>query len=273
MDVLGLVIYLLTGATAGYLLHVFLRDASGPTANIIVGSIGALVSILVFQQWMGLYPGGRFAAEIINALLGAGLLLLVFRIGTQSRRNDRPKRPNVSAPETRGATVGSPEPVRSTADLRNSVFLSYRRADSIDVTGRLYDKLVSELGEGTVFKDIDSIPLGSDFRDHIDESLRNCQVFLLVVGRNWKSGVGTGAATRIDDPDDYVRLEVASALRRKIPVIPVLIHGAEIPSISDLPEEMSGIAYRQAIRLRSDPDFHRDAERIVGFLRSHLRQS
>ena len=75
---------------------------------------------------------------------------------------------------------------------------------------------------------------------------------------------------RIDDPRDFIRIEVEAALKRNIPVIPVLVHGAQVPSDETLPESMRGIAYRQAILLRSDPDFHRDADRLVAFLQARL---
>ena len=165
------------------------------------------------------------------------------------------------------------EPEASSTSLRNAVFVSYRRTDSIDITGRIYDKLVADLGRHTVFKDIDSIPLGADFRRHIDESLENCKVFLLVMGRSWKGEPSTSGGHRIDDPRDFIRIEVETALRRNIPVIPVLVQGAEVPSDETLPQSMRDIAYRQAIRVRSDPDFHRDVERIVTFLNLHLRSS
>jgi hypothetical protein len=169
--------------------------------------------------------------------------------------------------------IRTSEPVRPPARLDNAVFVSYRRTDSIDITGRIYDKLVSELGRGAIFKDIDSIPLGSDFRKHIDDSLKNCKAFLLVMGKNWKGEPGASGRDRIDDPRDLIRIEVETALRRNIPVIPVLVQGAEIPSDETLPESMRDIAYRQAIRVRSDPDFHRDVERIALFLKSHLGTS
>jgi len=166
------------------------------------------------------------------------------------------------------------QPYSATASVgstQNAVFVSYRRADSIHVAGRLHDRLTSDLGKSAVFKDIDSIPLGADFRHHIDDSLKSCRVFLLVMGKNWQ-GV-SASKSRIDDPDDLIRIEVETALRRSIPVIPILIDGAPMPDVTQLPKSLQGIAYRQAINVRADPDFHRDVDRLVGFLRSHLRMA
>ena len=170
--------------------------------------------------------------------------------------------------ESRAAARASRQAQQSVSST-GAVFLSYRREDAIDITGRLYDRLTREVGHDAVFKDIDSIPLGSDFRKHIDESLRNCKIFLLIVGKNWLGDLN--GVRRIDDRRDYIRLEVETALLRNIPVIPILVHGALIPNENELPEGMSGIAYRQAIVLRPDPDFHRDADRIVSFVKSQLR--
>ncbi len=152
----------------------------------------------------------------------------------------------------------------------NTVFMSYRRDDAIDVTGRLHDKLVAQFGSGAIFKDIDSIPLGSDFRTHIDQSLRSCKVCLLIVGPRWLGEASGGFSNRIENPRDFVRLEVEVALQRAISVIPILVYGASMPNETSLPESIRGMTYRQAIQLRSDPDFHRDSDRIVSFLKTVL---
>jgi hypothetical protein len=200
------------------------------------------------------------------------LAVVVFAIFRMAYRRDRELRLRedaiVSSTTVPKANRSARAPI---ADLTSTVFLSYRREDSIDLSGRIYDKLSAELGRTTVFKDIDSIPLGVDFRQHIEESLENCRVFLLVMRNNWRGQSLSSKGYRIDDPRDFIRIEVETALRRRIPVIPVLVQGADIPSESELPDGMRGIAYRQAIRVRSDPDFHRDCDRIVTSLRSNLR--
>ncbi|MEO5780209.1 MAG: toll/interleukin-1 receptor domain-containing protein [Arthrobacter oryzae] len=111
----------------------------------------------------------------------------------------------------------------------NKILISYRREDSADVTGRIYDRLIQQFGREAVFMDVDSIPLGVDFRVHLDEQVAKCEVFLAVIGRDWMQHLGSTGRTRLDDPRDFVRIEIESALKRQIPVIPVLVRGASIP--------------------------------------------
>ncbi len=146
------------------------------------------------------------------------------------------------------------------------VFISYRRADSIGVAGRMRDRLVHDLTAEDVFFDIDSIPLGVDFRDHIDRSVSECDVVLVVIGRRWIDITDELGRRRLDDPDDFVRLEVEAALRREIPVIPVLVDGASMPTAGELPETITALAFRNGMPVRVDPDFHPDMNRLIGRL-------
>ena len=115
------------------------------------------------------------------------------------------------------------------------VFISYRRADSADIAGRLYDRLAAHFSEENVFKDVDSIPPGVDFRRHIERMISSCSVFLVLIGKNW---LGTpeaiSARSRLEEARDYVRIEVETALNLNIPVVPVLVQGARIPSEEEL---------------------------------------
>ena len=90
----------------------------------------------------------------------------------------------------------------------NRIFISYRREDSPDVTGRIYDRLVEHFGEKTIFKDVDSIPLGVNFKKYIDEEVGKCQVFLAVIGRDWLSVSDEEGKRRLTNRNDYVRLEI-----------------------------------------------------------------
>src|SRR5947207_13552718 len=101
------------------------------------------------------------------------------------------------------------------------IAISYRREDSLPVAGRLYDRLQQEFGKGRVFMDFDSIPYGVDFRDHIKQMIDDAQVLIALIGPAW-AGKGEGLSRRIDDPADFIRLEIEYAFQRKIPVIPVL---------------------------------------------------
>jgi hypothetical protein len=168
------------------------------------------------------------------------------------------------------------EPVQGAASVprpaaaTGSIFISYRRDDSADIAGRIYDRLVQHFSRDTVFKDVDSIPLGIDFRQHLEGALSQCRVLLAVMGERWS---GTDAATtrrRIDDPSDHVRLELELALARNVPIIPVLVRNFSIPAPDKLPQSLQSLAYRNGINVRPDPDFHGDMDRLIKGIGSHL---
>lgn len=141
-------------------------------------------------------------------------------------------------------------------------FISYRREDSQDVSGRLYDHLVVRWGAERVFKDVDSIPIGMDFREHLTEAVGGCEVMLVVIGPRWVD-VSRDGRRRLEDPLDFVRIEVEAALQRGVPVVPVLVGGASVPAPEELPESLRALAFRQASVLRPDPDFRGDVARII----------
>ena len=143
------------------------------------------------------------------------------------------------------------------------IFVSYRRSDSADIAGRIYDRLVQAFDKSSIFKDVDSIPAGLDFRDVLDDALRKCDVFLAIIGVQWLEARNADGRRRIDDPRDFVRIEVESALERGIPVIPVLVQGTSMPSASVLPLGIRDLAYRNALPVRPDPDFHTDMDRLI----------
>src|SRR4029453_2480998 len=150
---------------------------------------------------------------------------------------------------------------------RNVIAISYRREDTAPITGRIYDRLQAIFSRDQVFMDLDSIPFGVDFRTHISESLNRCHILLVVIGPRWL-GVSPDGSRRIDDPTDFVRLEVAQALARKIKVIPLLIDRTEMPSSSSLPEDLKSLAFRNALRVDSGADFHHHINRLCSSLRS-----
>jgi len=87
------------------------------------------------------------------------------------------------------------------------ILISYRRNDSPDVSGRIYDRLVTQYGKEAVFKDVDSIPLGVDFRTYLDEQVAQCSIFLAVIGRDWIKKKGSRRQSNLEDPKDFVRGE------------------------------------------------------------------
>ncbi|HEY5744134.1 MAG TPA: TIR domain-containing protein [Terrimicrobiaceae bacterium] len=153
------------------------------------------------------------------------------------------------------------------------IFISYRRDDASDVTGRIADVLKSKFGANLVFKDVDSIPLGTDFRHVISEAVGRCDVLLAVIGDDWLQATNETGTRRIDDPDDFVHIEIRAALERDIPVIPVLVEGAKMARDRDLPKRLQSLAFRNAIAVRPDPDFHNDMERLCRALSDVVRKS
>jgi TIR domain/Protein kinase domain len=143
------------------------------------------------------------------------------------------------------------------------VFISYRREDSLHQAGRLYDRLVARFGRRRVFKDVDSIPLGLDFRRVLSERVGECDVLLVLIGDHRLTASGPGGGRRIDDPGDFVRVEIEAALARGIPAIPLLVGIAPMPGPEALPPSLASLAYRNAMAIRPDPDFHRDADRLI----------
>ena len=95
----------------------------------------------------------------------------------------------------------------------SKILISYRREDSADVTGRIYDRLIQQFGQGAIFKDVDSIPFGVDFRIYLDAQVAKCEVFLAVIGRDWMKKRGSKGKSRLEDPGDFVRIEIESALQ------------------------------------------------------------
>jgi hypothetical protein len=142
------------------------------------------------------------------------------------------------------------------------IAISYRRQDSSPVAGRLYDRLQAEFGKGSVFMDFDSIPYGVDFREHIKQTLKRAKVVVAIIGPEWSGGKEL-SIRRIDDPTDFVRLEVASALENGIPIIPVLVNNTPMPEAKNLPPELEGLAFRNGLALDTGIDFHHHADRLI----------
>jgi hypothetical protein len=152
------------------------------------------------------------------------------------------------------------------------IFISYRRTDSADVTGRIFDHLTLHFARDDLFKDVDSIPLGTDFRKSISDAVQSCDVVLAVIGRNWLHSKDRQGNLRLSNPDDFVRIELEAGLERNIPVIPVLVSGADIPEMEELPISLRPLMYRNAILLRPDPDFSGDMQRLIRALTQILKR-
>jgi hypothetical protein len=130
------------------------------------------------------------------------------------------------------------------------IFISYRRDDSSGVAGRLYDRLAAHFGSENLFMDIDVIPLGANFVDFLSQQVAQTEAMLVLIGPRWIGSKDGAGRQRLANPDDFVRVEIEAALQRNIPVIPVLIDGAQMPRPDELPREMAGLSFRQATEVR-----------------------
>lgn len=257
-----------------FLFHLGRTDGEkclrSPELALLLPSVfvaGASVSRVLHE--IGEHAVGLFAAPAIQ--LAIGLIWIRVRKGylikpsvtTQPRRAS----PRDSARDT--------PPSSSLSGSRGSplIFLSYRRGASSDVTGRIYDRLVQHFGQESVFKDVDSIPLGVDFQKHLSDSVAQCQLLLAVIGKEWVGKHEPEEDIGLDNPRDFVRIEIESALQRRIPVIPVLVQGASLPQEGKLPTSLQVLAYHNAIFVRPDPDFHSDMARLIKGIEHHLSRA
>jgi hypothetical protein len=150
-----------------------------------------------------------------------------------------------------------------------SIFINYRRSDSEGEAGRLFDDLTSRFHGKSIFMDVAAIEPGRDFRKAIDQSVADCSVLLAIIGHEWLESKDSLGRRRLDDPNDFVRIELASALRRDIPVVPVLVRGTKMPNVEQLPDDLKDLAYRNAVELthaRWKSDVHVLVEALTPYL-------
>ena len=153
-----------------------------------------------------------------------------------------------------------------------AIFVSYRREDAEGEAGRLFDDLVGVFGEHSVFMDVAAIEVGRDFRKAIDESVATCGVLLAIIGKDWADARNQAGQRRLEDTADFVRLETASALKRDIPVIPVLVHGARMPRADQLPDDLKELAYRNGVEL-THARWGSDVQLLIKALRPYVDES
>jgi tetratricopeptide (TPR) repeat protein len=154
--------------------------------------------------------------------------------------------------------------------MPDQIFISYRRDDAAYVTGHINDMLRKAFGNDAVFTDVDNIALGVDFRAVLDKTVSQCQVLLAVIGSEWLTVRDLEGRPRLQDPADFVRIEIESALKRNIPVIPLLVSGAKMPAEEELPESLRALAFRNGIQIRPAPDFGVDMARLIKNLQQHF---
>ena len=125
--------------------------------------------------------------------------------------------------------------VESAAGSTGRIFISYRREETAYPAGWLFDRLAEHFGAGQIFKDVDSIELGDDFVEMITRAVGSCDVLLALIGDRWLTVIDKQGRRRLDDPNDFVRLEIEAALKRNVRIIPILVEGATMPYADELP--------------------------------------
>lgn len=200
-------------------------------------SIGALAGCLVAQLAMSLFNVENVALVLLSSIIGSAILLISLDYLVNTVLHKR-----IEIVELQKNEI--------------LIFLSYRRASTADITERIYDKLVASFKPRIIFKDVNSIPAGIDFRKHIDQSLNKTKVFVLIMGDQW--------VNELEESPDYVQIEIETALLHGVPIVPVLIKKADMPDENMLPDAIKSVVYRNAVRVRSDPDFENDVDRLIG---------
>jgi TIR domain len=135
--------------------------------------------------------------------------------------------------------------------------------------GRIQDRLAQALGSDVLFMDVDAIPLGANFVRVLHDEVAKCEVLLAVIGRNWLDARDEHGDRRLDNPNDFVRVEIEAALQRNIPVVPILVDGARIPDARQLPKELEELSLRNGIDVRL-ASFHNDVSRLIHGLKTQL---
>ena len=152
-----------------------------------------------------------------------------------------------------------------------TIFISYRREDTVGHAGRLFDRLAERFGRGNVYRDIDTIAAGEDFVEAVRKKINRSDVLLALIGPRWLTAVDEAGRRRLADENDLVRVEIALALKRNIRVIPVLMQGATMPRTNDLPGELAQLAQRNAVEIR-DTGFEQDVAQLFTVLEPTWRR-
>jgi TIR domain len=153
--------------------------------------------------------------------------------------------------------------------MSGQIFISYRRDDTAYPAGRLYDRLSAHFPLNQIFIDVDSIDPGEDFVKMIKKTVGSCDVLIAVIGKGWLTSCDQEGQRRLDNPEDFVRIEIGAALERNIRVIPVLVEGASMPRRGDLPDDIKSLLSRNALEV-SHTRFRADSERLIGALERAL---
>ena len=147
------------------------------------------------------------------------------------------------------------------------IFISYRRSDSQAITDRIYERLAKLYGKSNVFLDAFNIPLGADFTSIINQRVASCDILLVIIGTEWLNTKDSNGQRRLDDSNDFVRIEVETGLKNeKTTVIPILVNGGKLPREMELPATLNKLPYRNALEIRNSPYFDGDIRLLLGTL-------
>jgi len=145
------------------------------------------------------------------------------------------------------------------------IFINYRRGDTASATGRIDDHLREAFGADSVYRDIDNIPLGADFVSHIESAVARCKVVLVMIGPDWVS-------PRLFDENDFVRIEIEAALKLNLPIVPLLLDDATLPTADQVPPSLLPLLRRNGRPIDSGSDFSVHVERLIDGLRTILHE-
>jgi hypothetical protein len=182
---------------------------------------------------------------------------LIARFEERSRKGSPQAAVKATRPKAKSKT-----PKRLTTPRPRTLFLCYRREDTQDAAGRLHERLIATYGSNRVFMDIDSAPLGLDFVDHVREQISRCSAVIVMIGKKWLTIRDRQRRRRLENADDLVRAEIATALKQNIPVVPVIVQNASMPNPEDLPEDIRLLARRNGIQLRAE-QWREGVERLL----------
>jgi len=156
--------------------------------------------------------------------------------------------------------------------MGGQIFISYRREDNPAWARLVHNRLSQHFSQSEIFMDVDTIEPGVDFIKAIEGSVGSCDVLIAVIGVHWLSAVDPQGGRRLDNAEDYVRLEIATALRREIRVIPVLVDGAKMPEVRELPDDLRSLVRRNALQLSQDR-FRSDSELLITAVDHALKEA
>jgi TIR domain len=149
------------------------------------------------------------------------------------------------------------------------IFISYRREDSQHFAGRLHERLGTEFGNDNLFMDVDTMPFGVDFVEELRKAVAKCNVLLAIIGPKWLDAKDDDGRRRLDKTSDFVRTEIGAALKRNIPVVPILVDGTKVPDADLLPKDLRSLVVRHGLNVRHD-SFPSDVDRLVRYLKERI---